>query len=382
MTEQNLKFDDLLARVNADSAEKLVVNEAVQDVMVSDSKKQNQVALKLKELDVKSGLQSAIFGKYVRLVGPKRKIDDFLDRRCIKEYGNPKKTFPNGITTDFLQKGINREKQNALYKKYGASESTKKFPLQNPVDRANLKTLYYKSFKTTPGSPEGKKIAKEIDKLRKKMGLPKSSALNKEELSENYRTLATMGIGTEKKGQVKVGKEMDFYETEHGDKKMGKVVKVTSNGYVVQSGNSRGHYNGRKYTFKYFNPAAMKKVRDDEMKKYHSQKESFAARRDAMRSISRDRDYGRGRGGDNDDVKATDDDRKAADKNPVMQLRRIADLPKGGNMEFKDGKKVKINRDFAAKVLTKLGKIRKPVDRLQMSMKIGRSYDELKGWAA
>ena len=108
--------------------------------------------------------------------------------------------------------------------------------------------------------------------------------------------------------------------------------------------------------------------------KYNEVKEN-RARRDAMRGISRDKDFARK---DDEDIRATDDDRKAADKNPIIQLRRIADLPRGGEMEFKDGKKKKISQADAKMALKGFAVMRKPQDKQNFAKNAGASHTSLK----
>lgn len=87
------------------------------------------------------------------------------------------------------------------------------------------------------------------------------SEMENDMLQENYRTLARKGMGTETKGQVKVGQEMDFYETERGDKVFGKVIKVSPTGYIVQA-MERG--NNKKYSFRYHDRVKAKKLLQNE----------------------------------------------------------------------------------------------------------------------
>ena len=109
-----------------------------------------------------------------------------------------------------------------------------------------------------PKTGKAYKANKPEDHVRmKKMGYTHE----KPELKENYRTLARKGMGTETKGQVKVGLEMDFYETERGDKVFGKVIKVTPTGYIVQA-MERG--NNKKYSFKYHDRVKAKKLLQNE----------------------------------------------------------------------------------------------------------------------
>jgi hypothetical protein len=101
-----------------------------------------------------------------------------------------------------------------------------------------------------------------------------------------------------------------------------------------------------------------------------------SARSMAMRDISRDKDFQDK--DDEKDVKATDDDRKAADKNIIMQIRRVSDLPKGGTLEFKDGKKVKISQKIAKQISDKFNSIRKPQDKKKFQDMAQTSMNGLK----
>lgn len=55
-----------------------------------------------------------------------------------------------------------------------------------------------------------------------------------EPITENYRTLATHGMGAETKNSINVGRDVDYYEPKNGDKRMGKITKMTRSGYVVK----------------------------------------------------------------------------------------------------------------------------------------------------
>lgn len=85
------------------------------------------------------------------------------------------------------------------------------------------------------------------------------------------------------------------------------------------------------------------------------------AKRDAMKDMGKRKDK------DDDGYgTATDDDRKAADKNVIMQIRRVADLPKGGQIELPNGKKVKMDRKSAIALNKKFDSISKPQDKLKL----------------
>ena len=97
------------------------------------------------------------------------------------------------------------------------------------------------------------------------------------------------------------------------------------------------------------------------------------AKRDAFRAMGK-----RGKdAADVDDYKATADDRKAADKNIIVQLRRVADLPKGGVIEFKNGKKVNLKPNLAKAVLTKYNSIKRNDQKLKFSNMAAKSPQDL-----
>ena len=178
-------------------------------------------------------------------------------------------------------------------------------------------------------------------------------------LQENYRTLARKGMGTETKKDARVGLELDFYETERGDKVFGKIIKVTGTGYTVQA-MERG--NSKKYTFKFHDRAKAKKLLE-----VRDFMENFRAKRDAMRDMPK-----RGKDSADDDIEANDDDRKAASKNVLMQIRKASDLPKGGPIEFEGGKKGKISQDDAKKISKLFDILKKPSDKQKFQKVISK----------
>jgi len=91
-----------------------------------------------------------------------------------------------------------------------------------------------------------------------------------------------------------------------------------------------------------------------------------SARRDAMRAMGKEKDK------DSDDVVATADDRKAADKNIIMQLRRLQDMKGKGKAMFADGKPANINPKLIDYALKMHGKM-KPQDKLKFQKAISKS---------
>ena len=103
--------------------------------------------------------------------------------------------------------------------------------------------------------------------------------------------------------------------------------------------------------------------------------ENARAKRDAMRAMGK-----RGKdAADNDDFVASDDDRKAASKNVLMQIRKASDLPKGGTIEFEGGKKGKISQDDAKKVTKLFTMLRKPQDKAKFQKVISKDLKSLQG---
>ena len=89
---------------------------------------------------------------------------------------------------------------------------------------------------------------------------------------------------------------------------------------------------------------------------------------------------GRKRGVDpaDQDMKATDDDRKAASKNIIMQLRRVSDLPRGGKVEFENGKTITVTKKDAVKIGQFFDRLRKPQDKAKFQAMIYKSPADMK----
>ena len=76
------------------------------------------------------------------------------------------------------------------------------------------------------------------------------------------------------------------------------------------------------------------------------------------------------------DMTATDLDRKAADKNIFVQLKRAQDMKGKGDVEFLDKKKKKVDIRIINKAIDMMMKM-KPADRAKMQTAIGKSYKDL-----
>jgi len=91
--------------------------------------------------------------------------------------------------------------------------------------------------------------------------------------------------------------------------------------------------------------------------------EESRAYRDAMKSMkSRSATRGMATTKKDKDTEASDDDRKSANKNIIMQLRKAADLSTGTEVEFERGKG-KVSRAQAQAALARFNSLTKPNDK-------------------
>jgi hypothetical protein len=77
------------------------------------------------------------------------------------------------------------------------------------------------------------------------------------------------------------------------------------------------------------------------------------------------------------DTDATDDDIKSADKNIMMQMRKVQSLKGNYAVEFMNGKKQKIDPKIAMAVQAKYLKMRRPVEKEMFQSKISKSYKDM-----
>jgi hypothetical protein len=256
-------------------------------------------------------------------------------------------------------------------------------------------------------------------------------------LEENYRTLATKGMGTEtpssanniKKNDI----EMDYYDAS-GSKRRGKISNIDNETYTVRDLDD-GKY--RKYKFLDREKAKeyLKKENinendmslDDIKKKWAKEIIAFqdngkdlpssamsdfygyrdsdsiktddpdefddfvmglqmgkyrealglkeaSAKADAMKAIKRDKDFKQVK---DVDVRATTADMKLAKKNPIVQLRKILDY-KGGTMEFLNKKKLKLKSDEADALLRGFDSLQKVQDKEKYQLLISKDPASLK----
>ena len=103
--------------------------------------------------------------------------------------------------------------------------------------------------------------------------------------------------------------------------------------------------------------------------------EEASAAADARRAMRRDPDMLQRTFSKDDD--ATDDDKKAASKNIMMQMRKAQSLKGRFDVEFQDGKKVKIPAKMAIAVQNKYNSLPKPADKEKFQAKIAKSYRDM-----
>ena len=140
-----------------------------------------------------------------------------------------------------------------------------------------------------------------------------------------------------------------------------KMQIVDKRGKVIKDLGSHASLNGAKGMAK--NRGIIEEVELDE-----------GAAADARRAMRGDPDM-RQRAFSKDDS-ATDDERKAASKNIMMQMRKAVSL-RSFDVEFADGKKVKIPQKVAQAVLQKYNSFRKPADKEKYQAKVGKSYKDM-----
>jgi len=98
-----------------------------------------------------------------------------------------------------------------------------------------------------------------------------------------------------------------------------------------------------------------------------------SARRDAMNAMGK---RSKKDPADVDPYKLTHDDRKAASRNIISQLRKSIDLGGTHEVTFKDKKKVKVKPEIAMAFIKKFEKM-KPVDKAKLQDKVSKSYKDL-----
>ena len=77
---------------------------------------------------------------------------------------------------------------------------------------------------------------------------------------------------------------------------------------------------------------------------------------------------------DRDDYTSNKDDQKLAKLNPIMQIRKAADVKGNLPIKFADGKTKKLSATIIQKILTMHDALGKPQDKLKFALMVGKSY--------
>ena len=244
---------------------------------------------------------------------------------------------------------------------------------------AELMGLYTKAMKAMPGSPAQKKIINQINQRRKSLGLREGKRDNKKAQIEKIKLMRKVKATT--RGQ----------KTALGDllamtspKVLESMFKQNPRGFVTM--------------LKKMNPNRDKLTKADYIVDGQFVSDRGVLSKDQTKQLDKDlkrlrenskdkafRDFrraggGRKRGPDpaDQDMKATDDDRKAASKNIIMQLRRVSDLPRGGKVEFENGKTINVTKKDAVKIGQFFDRLRKPQDKAKFQAMIYKSPADMK----
>jgi len=187
------------------------------DLDEATAKIKTTMADKVASSATRFGLKATTKGGHVSISGSKGKLNDFM-RAIIgrSSFGNA-----SDVTESVELEEKNVPTNPALWSKFKA-QAKAKFDVY-PSAYANGWAA--KKYKAAGG---GWKTTKESTEMKSFWDIRESL-----DLVENYRTLARAGMGTESKGEARVGLELDYYDGT-GTKRMGKITKVTPKGYMVK----------------------------------------------------------------------------------------------------------------------------------------------------
>ena len=166
--------------------------------------------------------------------------------------------------------------------------------------------------------------------------------------------------------KVKIDSGEKIVKTEKVGRKKNIEVTITTKG-----GKFFVYFDSEKYAGSYRDEKAADQIVKDYLKLVGEELEENRAKRDALRAMGRRK----GRDAADIDDTATDDDVKSADKNIMVQLRKVVSLRGMKPVEFADGKKAKINPKDAEKMLSIYDTL-KPASKMQLQTVLARSKSE------
>ena len=280
-------------------------------------------------------------GKKVPNCVPKegRSAQDRLDARAAKHgLGNSK------AADDY---------QARLMKKYGAKD------MADLKKKMGMKEALTAQQRSVIGKASDAKRREKTSTQNAVKKAAQRAQVNKR-VNENFRTLATKGMGAEKKSDIKVGHTVDYYDSKQGDKHTGEIVKMGPRNYQVKDERT-----GKVHTFNYYDPTKARKLMKESAINELTQREldMMAARKqknlvkrgkakaEPKSSAGRVSNVGRAGGSDNED-----------DSSLVMQLRKAKDLRGNYEIKFKGGK-TKLPPQLIDKLLNTYDKLQKPADK-------------------
>jgi hypothetical protein len=295
-------------------------------------------------------------------------------------------------------------------------ESVEEITEFSDAQLAQLKKAYQNLEKINVASPTYKKLKKLIASMDAKM-LEKVARAKVKFVSQiAARELAAKGVKLKAKDYmedvqeaVKVGDKVKFKKgidpktaRSYGDaiRKSGKVVKDYGDGDVKVNfgGNNDKSVDAKLLVKEAVSPAQQaaiaiskkEKMKEDDFephmmydpktgKAYKAEKPEDHERMKKM-GYTHEKPEIKERKIDPADVDndATDDDRKAASKNVVMQIRKAADLEKGSEIEFEDGKKGKLSQDDAKKLANMFNTLKRPADKEKFQKVVSKDLRSIK----
>ncbi len=261
---------------------------------------------------------------------------------------------------------------------------------------ALLPVLFMSVREIIRGTPLESSIKKIVDKLKKNKNY-KMSDSEKSDVKGFVSKVKKEKPSLLQKAMKKIKEEVELDEGKMGDQWQKGAKSVKSGPFELMRGKSGVHaimQNGKKLgDFSYDDDADnfvanMKGMKGqwvgndidsliNHLQKVHKEEvdlEEASAAADARRAMRRDPDM-KQRAFSKDDS-ATDDDKKAASKNIMVQMRKAQSLGYF-NVEFQDGKKIKIPAKLAIAVQQKYNAMRKPSDKEAFQAKVGKSYRDM-----
>jgi len=252
-------------------------------------------------------------------------------------------------------------------------EGKMKQAMMRRQDMAKLASLYSKAMKAMPGSPAQKKIKAQIDQYRKELGMNESTE-SLEEATDLYNK-GGIQIVRFAAGKGKLGVEITVKKGTSASEIGGQIILSDAQFKNLQRALPKIKL--KQGLGEAVSPAQQAAIAISKKERGEKPKNEASAAADARRAMkSRGATKGMALTKKDKDTEATDDDRKAASKNIIMQLRKAADLPTGAEVVFNRGKG-KVSRDQAKATLARFDGLSKPNEKEKFQKSI-RSLADIK----